>query len=346
VFVGREDSIDPPSPKWEVFVRGPDAPGRTLAHLLAVADSERDWTRLEFDARRPFGNAQHYFHFMWGYLLPALDRILSDLPGPPSPGFEVQSCGPVMDPRLRELAGWLDVPIRFAGAEEAEGRPVRVELVPRWDLWLRSRTSFRLRLALAMSRAGRRHPVLAGIERVREFVLSHARGSGIHDAGNGDSTSVARGPCETGDWLLLKRSEEPAFYREGGPAEKPTYGVTRRSIANLESLTAELARRGLPVRIYEPGRDDLAQQVRRYQAAAGVIGIRGAELANIVWMKPGSRVVMLVTPVKRENNVARHIALVCGLKARRIHVGSDHPIVSADEVLRQIDASCLLATEA
>ena len=229
----------------------------------------------------------------------------------------------MMDLRSRELAEWLEPSLRIVDVAQPGEANAAGKLVPRWDLWLRGGTSLRIRWASRLHRLGLRHPVLCGVERVREFILGHAL------SGPPPSTDSVR---EGAEWLLLKRSEEPSFYRPDGPAEKPNYGLTRRSIANLDALAAELESRGMPVRIYEPGQDDLATQVRTYHAAAGVIGIRGAELANIVWMRPGSGVVMLVTPVKRENNVARHLAIVRGLRMQQIAVDSDHPIASADSV--------------
>lgn len=294
--------------------------------MRIVDDASRSWIRLNFDGRSRFGNHEHYFHFTWGYLLPLIDRILSIPEDAPPPGIEVQSCGPTMDPRFEDVARWVEVPLRVA---QMRGETVKSEeWVARWDVWLRSRFALRVRIASALHARGLRHCVLTGIERVRAFAIARALA---------ESTSAASTERAGREWLLLKRSEEPSFYRVGGPAAKPTYGVTRRSIANLEELGGELSRRGLPVRIYEPGRDDLAAQIRTYHDAAGVVGIRGAELANILWMRPGSGVVMLVTPVKRENNVARHIALVCGLAARPIPVESDHPVVSADALMREID---------
>ncbi len=281
--------------------------------------------RLRFDERRPFGNHQHYFHFVWGYLLPALDRILQNAVRDAGHVYELESCGPVMDPRIRELAAWLEPSLRIVDAAQQGETSATEQLVPRWDWWLRGRRSLRIRWAARLHRLGLSHPVLDGIDRVHDFILSHAL------AGPPPSPETAR---EGADWLLLKRSDEPSFYRPDGPAEKPTYGVTRRSIANLEELAAELESKGLPVRIYEPGRDTLATQVQTYHAAAGVIGIRGAELANIVWMRPGSGVVMLVTPINLETNVARHLAIVRGLRMQQIAVGSNHPIASADSVLR------------
>lgn len=284
--------------------------------------------RLRFDDRRPWGSRQHYFHFLWGYLLPALDQVLLDLREAPARAYALQSCGPVMDQRIREIGAWLAPSLRIVETEPSAGGAAFDErFVPRWDLWLRGRSSLRPRLLQRLHGLGLRHPVLDGIARVRDFAVSRALGE--------PATAAPALPAEerSGEWLLLKRSDEPSFYRRGGPAEKQRYGVTRRSIANLEELAAALARDGLPVRIYEPGRDDLAHQVRAYHAAAGVIGIRGAELANIVWMRPNSRVVMLVTPVKRENNAALHLAIACGLRMRQLAVDSDHPVVEARRVL-------------
>ncbi len=295
-------------------------PYGTIGSMPAATPSVR---RLRFDTRPPFGSRQHYFHFMWGYLMPALNRTLVE----PKPGcvYELDSCGPVMDERIREVVDWLGAPfrIRASGQDGGDLQPDAGECVPRWDFWLRGRSHLRIQSQIRLHRLGLVRPVLAGIERVAAHLVARAL------ARRRDSLEST---VDSG-WLLLRRSEEHEFYRAGGSAEKPGYGTARRGIANLEELAAALERAGVPIRIYEPGRDPLARQVETFHRAAGIVAIRGAELANVAWMRPGSGVVMLRTPVGRENNVSAHLAFSRGLRFRSVPVDSEHPVVPAERVL-------------
>jgi hypothetical protein len=56
---------------------------------------------------------EHFFHFMWGYLLPAASALIDLRSGPPSDQcsdeFVFTSCGPVMDAKTAEMARLLGV---------------------------------------------------------------------------------------------------------------------------------------------------------------------------------------------------------------------------------------------
>src|SRR5438093_24212 len=147
---------------------------------------------LAFDGRRGTGVREHFFHFLWGYLLPAAHDIIelqSDcLSHPLENEFIFVSCGPVMDTKTAELAGYAP---------------------------------------------------------------------------------------------------------EGGRAERRTYGTSRRSLLGIEEAAVALSRQSHRVAVFEPGRHTLAEQIRTFRNCKGIIAIRGAELANIVWMNPTSKVIVI-----------------------------------------------------
>lgn len=285
--------------------------------------------RFEFDSRRSWGSSQHYFHYMWGYLMPALGMILEEQDRGSSFWFE--SCGPLMDGKTRELCEWLQVPFRIGieGERPTDPEAVDPRLVPRWDLWFRERWRVRVPLTMRLRRRGLRVPILDDIDRVVRF---------LHRRAGCPGDDVIDACASTHSWLLLRRSEEPSFYRLDGAATKPGYGVGRRAIANFEALAADLERSGLPVQIYEPGQDSLPNQIRRFAGAAGIIAIRGAEFANLAWMRPGSTALMLLTPVRRENNAAENLATSRGIRFRTLPVRSEYPVVEASRVLGLLES--------
>ena len=145
-------------------------------------------------------------------------------------------------------------------------------------------------------------------------------------------------------WLLLRRSPEHEFYRQGGGAKNPRYGTGRCAIGNIDALGSGLIDAGIPIQIYEPGRHSLEDQIRVFHGAKGVLGIRGAEFANLLWMRSGSQALMIATPVERENHASRHLAKVCGIDFAAVKVDSFHPSVSVLEVLRAITLLVLCAS--
>jgi hypothetical protein len=305
----------------------PPSAGRYSPEVEAMAISQRDqamtrderWRAMLFDPVPKFGSPEHYFHFLLGYLLLGLHAATAERQ---VDGIVFRSCGPTMDPRIREACALLGLQCVIEPPLSGLGHECGVR-APRWDRWLR-----------------RGRP--DGIEHAD---LTGARLEPVGDDSVPDSMRAIRDrllnaaaphaePSGTGPWLLLRRSPEPDFYRRGGPAENPGYGSGRRAIGNLDELAGELTGVGLAVRIYEPGAADLADQIRTFHNARGVIAIRGAELANLIWMAPGSRVVMLATPMRtRETYVSWNLAAVMGIEFTQIVVDSDFPRIASETVL-------------
>lgn len=272
---------------------------------------QRLWIR--FDHEAGFGSRQHYFHFLHGYLLPSLEYSLQQ----PDVGQIVfMSSGPVMDERLREAWRLLGLPGLIAHVDLIPTPwrdSTREMLAPRWDNWLRRGRPDQV--------PPPNDPVALAMQRIRRQFLS----------------AVAAHPSETasGDWLLLRRAAQPDFYRAGGPAEVPTYGTGRRSIVNIDALAVALRQAGLRVRLYEPGAHSLRDQIRTFARADGIIGIRGAEFANLIWMRPGSQAIMLATPVAQETHVSWNLANLMGIRFTPLAVDCNHPHVEAAMILER-----------
>jgi len=70
----------------------------------------------------------------------------------------------------------------------------------------------------------------------------------------------------------------------------------RRSPSWEEQLISLLSDRLPGLQVVECARLTLRQQAELFSRSAGVIGVHGAALANLIWMSDGSRVVELATP--------------------------------------------------
>src|SRR5947199_6755011 len=93
---------------------------------------------LAFDARRGTGVREHFFHFMWGYLLPAAHAIIHlqshTVPHQPKDEFIFGSCGPVMDTKTAEMARLLGVGYSPAQDQRQARTPATTTtVVGRWD---------------------------------------------------------------------------------------------------------------------------------------------------------------------------------------------------------------------
>jgi hypothetical protein len=200
------------------------------------------------------GSREHYFHFLIGYLLP----IVHEVTVRGLERFGVLDCGPLMTPHLVATLERLG----HRASVQPNRRIRRPIAVPAWDRDWTDGTSVR-----------------AAAERVR--------------------TAWARRPecpesdCPRSRNLILVRSPTPGYYEPGGSAEIPGYGEGRRSITNLPQVSGALGDAGIDHDLYEPGRHSLGCQIASFGRAGAVVGIRGAEWANIIWSDRSTRTLIL-----------------------------------------------------
>ena len=254
---------------------------------------------LEFNNDISFGSSEHFYHYMWGYLLPSIHEItklksqnllLRNLT------ILFKSCGPVIDNITHEVATLLKYTYRIIpGKTKAVSRNVKKISVPRWDVWLanfeyehifKEKTIYE-KIKNKLLRG--RHPIDKTlfselIFQVKTMLIEKANAEPIR--------SELHCFCEK--YLILNRSPQPEYYDRGGNAEISSYGTGRRALTGLENAKHYLSDRDIPISIFEPGAFGLVEQIQIFNNCKGVIGIIGAEFANIIWMKPNRNVVRIL----------------------------------------------------
>lgn len=250
------------------------------------------------------GSPEHYYHFFWGYLLPGLSLIrASGLKG----RFLLQDCGPVMNPLWQEMAELLELEISIL----PKGRTPRARFcwnVPRWDTFL---------VLTAEAGARRSHHDLARLVQQRMQGSDPMIRQTLTAPGGSDHVGArmralrddllplllagaarqAPGRPDHAPYLLLQRSEEPTYYKADGAARIKHYGAARRSITDLDAALEALRARGYRVAAFDCGAYSLAEQARAFASCRGLAMIRGAEVANFIWLSPGTPVHVICPPM-------------------------------------------------
>ena len=99
-------------------------------------------------------------------------------------------------------------------------------------------------------------------------------------------------------------------------------GRGRRHLENGAELVSELKKRNLRVALLDMATLSMSDQNTACNQSKVVIGIRGAEFANLIWMRPEASAIMLGTPVGMENNGTRSLATIYGLRFTMVPVDS------------------------
>lgn len=292
-----------------------------------TADAQSDLRRVElhFDDRVDFGSPEHFFHFMWGYLLPAAHEILERLgAGAGQEKYVFTSCGPKMDPLIAEVAHCLGIRFAIENPNSACDN-LHVLTVPRWDVFMlrphllthlrdeniritRIRDAFRCYLPEVWRRfydpitgirdAFRCHlpkvwrrfsdpgfvaDLRCQVTRVRDVLLRCAEQS----------------PCASsydgfiGRYLIVRREKEHPFYTKGGGAKILKYGASRRELSGIDDAARVLEKHGFAVSVFVAGAHSLIGQALAFHRCRGIAMIRGAEIANLIWVRPGTPLLIL-----------------------------------------------------
>jgi len=220
---------------------------------------------------RARGSREKYFHFLLGYLLPIVHAQAIYR----FDNFLVLDCGPLMTPILKETLQRLEFQFEIVSPDQIEER----FYVDAFDYV-----------------KGSSETIYSASERVksvwRDYVCTQ------HD-------------CTFSANLLIERSAPHKYYDKNGGSEKKGsgYGTSRRSITNWTEVCETLDKRGIDYGLYEPGRHSLGCQIATFCRARRIVGIRGAEWANIVWSQPDLhvRVVDPSPPATTLTNLLNHL---------------------------------------
>lgn len=268
---------------------------------------------LRFRDEFGYGSHEHYYHFAIGYLFPALALILRQEQGNPVRSiFVFEDCGPKLSPLITEAGELLGIPTRVLDRHEQPPTAKTLD-VPRWDVDALA-TAFVSPPASAPQefldvQKGVAATLPEAIEQLR--APDHPRKCQEDFTRFRDTMWDAVGPSPApvhGKVLVLQREPPPKFYHPAGQARIKTYGTDRRSLQNVEEIAESLRAAGMDATGFAPGTHSLAEQIRAFRDCAGVVMIRGAEIANACFMKAGTPLIVL-SPAEFANYPAPHKAL-------------------------------------
>lgn len=197
-----------------------------------------------------FGSREHFYHFLLGYLIP----LVFTQTRLQIKKFNVLDCGPTMNQILNETLTRLGYRYEIISPSKVK-RPI---FLPQWD---RKRLNF--------------NGLYQTVQQIKEIWKSY---------------SCKEKKCETHSNLILKRSLPPKFYLEKNKAELSGYGQSRRNITNWDEVATFLKNSRIDFSFYEPGVHSLGCQIKVFESAKKIIGVRGAEWANTIWCNPGLKI--------------------------------------------------------
>lgn len=112
---------------------------------------------------------------------------------------------------------------------------------------------------------------------------------------------------------MLDREEEPDFYKKDGQAQTKGYGKSRRYIENLDEVHRFLKSIKIKSQIYSPGNFNLQHQINTIYRSKGILGIKGAEFLNILFLNINTYSIMFIPEDMNTPPVQQNLAKALGL---------------------------------
>jgi hypothetical protein len=314
----------------------------------ATDESKSCRVQLRFDDKvdgGDYGSPEHFYHFMWGYLLPAMYEILQRLgTGERCETFVFTTCGPKMDPLIGEVARYLGIDFAIEDRSLVQENESTFT-VPRWDLYilrphlLRHSSNENIRITRMRDAFQRSLPEVWEIYKLPDFVANlRSQVIRVRDTFLRCLKRDLRTPKYDGlrgRYLILRREEAHPFYAEGGGAKILHYGASRRQLRGIDDALRVLEMQGFEVSVLIAGNHDLMGQALAFHHCRGIAMIRGAEIANLIWVRPGTPLLVL-TPSNVADFPPPHdmLAELMGVKLTHI-ITEDRNSVLDPSIARQ-----------
>jgi len=283
------------------------------------------------------GSPKKYWHYLWGYLLPSISKLIKkDLVNGQTQPPVFDSHGPIMDGVLRDYMSILNLEYRVLLPEERiSGGQVIEHFASRWDVlqfsmmwpylkqlpvWPEPSRQQRWRTGVQVLRQRKFQALFSGIasKQLRnDFVeLKHVILRAIDQKGQ---RSNLNSPL-----LILDRSTTANESSDQNCRFTRKYGTASRSLRGVDITIKKLRVLGHEVDRFEAGAVSQAEQISRFSTARGVIAIRGSDLANMLWLQPGSKLIVL-RPQKKLSTHLYGMARLLRLDMHEFTCAEMHP---------------------
>jgi hypothetical protein len=274
------------------------------------------------------GSHQHYFHLLLGNLVPLLGtpaarRMLGDLvfpdAGPLSPLLAPYGVKVVPFQEFKALALERGLPQTIFKLNRFGREVLDREALENHRLQFNTISPVHLRLFPH----DRPHLYELGLREVATEALR------LHEQ---LLAKAATAPPPPPPVLFVYRKSQHGFYADSNPlCDMPTGGAARRSIPNAGELVAALSKLGAVASVSLEGLP-LIEQVRLFSSARLIVAQHGAALANLVFCRPGTRV-LKIFPADSWN-CFQPLAETFQVEYHRLTTAGPHDPVDVDAFLR------------
>ncbi len=297
------------------------------------------------------GDLGNYWHYLFGFLIPASYWLWKNPVLWKGKSIKVDACNPLTDNLMKEYLDHLQIPYVFEELTEKTIQMTRKDWKSyRGKIW-RKLSAWERLVRGEQSKWFTYHHL-----RLRKNILSLPRWDRYLEQ-YGDFPLFFRNDLDSyrnffrnqitfpndqlqnkTDWLIIKRSPPPkALDQEKGKNARwfEGYGTERRELKGIDEAVDQLLNLGYTVKTSATGELGLFQQVKIFADSKYIIGVRGAEFANIFWMDKGSEVYLFMSASFQNDSIQRKLAAACSLSYLELpHEGAISPSLDVSKIIQ------------
>ncbi|QFU74453.1 glycosyltransferase family 61 protein [Halioglobus maricola] len=264
----------------------------------------------------PNGSVQHYYHYLFGYLIPLV----------------------IAYQRVHKRRGLGSIYVRSCAILDAHTEALALEkltILPREEHASLEQSSIspNNRTLLHLSVRGMDKPWLYRAEAIllaRSFILKRLSAQ-IESFRQSTAMKFAGSSKKV---LLINRDKPPKFYLTA-ESETKSAGAARRSLPNFDAIISKLNKQYGQVAGVHLEDMTLAEQISLFQMADIVIGQHGAALGNIIWCRSDASAVEIYPRMEepRKRLHFERLAESLGLAYFEVQQNDIHAALDAEQLL-------------
>lgn len=295
------------------------------------------------------GDLGNYWHYMFGFFIPASYWFWKNPSLWQGKRIVIDSCNPLTDALMKEYLDHLNIDFEFEEMTEKtiemtrrDWKSFRKKIWRKFsalERWIRGDQSswfayHQLRLKGKTLTLPRWDKFLEqygdlpaffknDLAAYRSFIISLA-----YEYPNPSSTQF--------DWLIIKRSAPPTVLEEENGKKArwfSGYGSERRDLRGIDQGVEQLAKSGHTAISLVTGELGLFRQISAFACCKTLVGVRGAEFANMIWMDKDADVYLYMSASFQNEPIQRKLASALGLRFHEIpHEGSISPQLDIQKI--------------
>ena len=277
----------------------------------------------------------HFYHFLIGYLLPSIEIILRK--GKQHKNMPAEYLLEISVPELKTIAQDVLRLLDCTSYQIVDKKPnavTKVIKVPRWDQALSYHAAWIERKLWLITKNIIKE--VLWYKSTPKLLVYFACKRKIHSFHHLIRTKLNNGPkiADVKSVLFITRTPaRKSREHEDMDTWNPQKAKSRVAFINTDITIEKFLNNGIQLTPFEPGTHTIVEQIKQFANCDVIIAMRGAELANVFWMRSGAKVFVMDSRPKSLPSHTKSLANLLNIEYVEFKKGIDHLFELPDSII-------------